>query len=103
MSAFDRHIGHRRHFTPRELGGLLEDAGYRVERVMAAGFPFFNLYRLVVIARGERLAQDVARRREAPASPAARVAMAVFRALLTANLSVGPWGWQVAGVARKPE
>ena len=102
MSAFDRHIGHRRHFTAAALHGLLEEAGYRVEHVTTAGFPVFNLYRLVVIARGERLAEDVACRREAPASPAARVAMAVFRALLTANVSVGPWGWQIVGVARTP-
>jgi trans-aconitate methyltransferase len=27
MSAFDRHIGHRRHFTAGALEGLLEDAG----------------------------------------------------------------------------
>lgn len=30
-----------------------------VERICLAGFPFFNLYRLMVIARGERLSSDV--------------------------------------------
>jgi SAM-dependent methyltransferase len=103
MSAFDRHIGHRRHFSTRELRGLLEDAGYQVERVMTAGFPAFNLYRLVVIVRGERLVRDVSRRGSAPAGAAARAVMAVFRALLAATPLGGPWGWQIAAVARAPE
>jgi trans-aconitate methyltransferase len=103
MSAFDRHIGHRRHFTTRELHRLLEDAGYRVERVTTAGFPLFNLYRLVVIARRQRLASDVARRGRSPASPAARVAMAVFRVVLPWATLGGPWGWQIVGVATTPD
>jgi hypothetical protein len=74
-----------------------------VERVVGAGFPFFNLYRLVVIARGERLVADVARRGDRAVSPAARAGMAVFGGLLRASLNCWPWGWQVAGVARAPE
>ena len=103
MSAFDRHIGHRRHFTAAALHGLLEEAGYRVEHVTTAGFPFFNLYRMVVIARGERLVADVAQRGDGAVSPAARVGMAVFGGLLRASLNGWPWGWQVAGVATAPE
>src|SRR6186713_410673 len=48
MSAFDQHIGHRRHFTPEGLRRLLVDAGLKVESLNGAGFPFFNLYRLTV-------------------------------------------------------
>jgi SAM-dependent methyltransferase len=103
MSAFDRRIGHRRHFTTKELRGLLEGAGYLVERVTTAGFPLFNLYRLVVIARGERLARDVSRRGAAGGSPAARVVMALFRVVLAGTPLGGPWGWQIAGMARVPE
>ena len=58
-SAFDRHIGHHRHFTAADLRGVLTDAGFAVERVHRAGFPFFNLYKLAVIARGRRLIADV--------------------------------------------
>src|SRR2546423_2245665 len=57
MSAFDRHIGHRQHFNRRKIRSILEQAGYSVQRVYLAGFPFFNLYRLLVIARGKRLAR----------------------------------------------
>ena len=55
-SAFDRHIGHRRHYNRRDLRRLLEGVGLRVDGVIAAGFPFHTLYRLAVILRGERLA-----------------------------------------------
>src|ERR1019366_8578622 len=44
MSAFDRHIGHRKHYAPEELRCRLEGAGFRVERASGAGWPFFDLY-----------------------------------------------------------
>src|SRR5205823_4886877 len=59
MSAFDRHIGHRQHFTRASIGELLRSSGFSIERICLSGFPFFNLYRCLVIARGEKLASDV--------------------------------------------
>ena len=53
-SAFDKHIGHYQHFTADALAQVLTDAGFDVDRVLRAGFPFFNLYKLAVIARGKR-------------------------------------------------
>jgi SAM-dependent methyltransferase len=102
MSLFDRHIGHRKHFTPGELRALLESAGFEVEWVGGAGFPFFNLYRLVVIARGKRLVQDVSRRGQAGVSLLARFVMSIFRLLFHFNLAKSPWGWQVIALARNP-
>ena len=71
----DRHIGHRRHFTPADLAQVLGAAGFTVETATGAGFPFFNLYRLTVILRGARLKDD------ASGEPGAllRFASAVFR------------------------
>jgi SAM-dependent methyltransferase len=93
MSQFDRHIGHRRHYQPEELRALLERAGFRVESAHGAGFPFFNLYRRVVIARGSKLIKDVANEPSLPA----RVAMRAFDELFRWNL----WtrGWQTVTVA----
>jgi SAM-dependent methyltransferase len=101
MSAFDRHIGHRQHFDRRKIRAMLEQAGYSVERTYQAGFPFFNLYRLLVIARGQRLAQDAQTGSAGAPSGVARFAMKVFRVLFHANLLDSPFGWQVVATARK--
>jgi len=101
MSAFDRHIGHRQHFTRESIRRVLEAAGFATERVYLSGFPFFNLYRCVVIARGEHLVADVSAGKANLASRAADGVMAVFRLLFRANLRNSPFGWQVVAVARK--
>jgi 2-polyprenyl-3-methyl-5-hydroxy-6-metoxy-1,4-benzoquinol methylase len=48
MSRFDHAIGHQRHYRPEHLESLLTNAGLHVERVLAWGFPFHNLYRSAV-------------------------------------------------------
>jgi SAM-dependent methyltransferase len=101
-SAFDVHIGHRRHFTAAALREVLEQAGLDVQMVAGAGFPFFNLYRLVVCARGKRLVDDVREARGEPAGAAARAAMALFDRLFRLNLPPGRRGWQIVAVARVP-
>lgn len=99
MSAFDLHIGHRQHFDRRKISTMLEQAGYSVERTYLAGFPFFNLYRLLVKARGRRLAQDV--KSAGASSGLAGFVLKVFRVLFHANLLDSPFGWQVVAAARK--
>jgi 2-polyprenyl-3-methyl-5-hydroxy-6-metoxy-1,4-benzoquinol methylase len=78
-SAFDRHIGHRRHFTPALLDHTAGAAGFQVEKIQASGFPFFNLYKLVVILRGKKLIEDVANGPQAKASFFSRLVMGIFR------------------------
>ncbi len=102
MSAFDRHIGHRRHYTPFALRSTLVAAGFEVERTVGAGFPFFNLYRVVVILRGEGMVADAGGAGASTPSLPARAAMAVFRPLLTVPVPHSALGWQVVGVARIP-
>jgi SAM-dependent methyltransferase len=101
ISAFDRHIGHRKHFDRHQIHALLEQTGYVVERIYLAGFPFFNLYRLLVIARGKRLAQDVETQPGGVSSAAASFIMKLFRLLFRFNLRDSPFGWQMVAVARK--
>lgn len=100
MSAFDHHIGHRRHFTPAYLASTLSEAGYEVDSCFGAGFPFFNLYRLAVIGRGDRLKDDVSQ--GGGISLPARAVMAAFGPLLRLTLQRSPWGWQTIGIARVP-
>jgi 2-polyprenyl-3-methyl-5-hydroxy-6-metoxy-1,4-benzoquinol methylase len=102
MSAFDRHIGHRRHFSAGALRQVLAASGFAVEKVTGVGFPLFNLYRLVVISRGQRLVGDLAAGgagRKWALSPA-RLAMGGFGLLLAAPQPQSRWGWQVVAVAR---
>jgi SAM-dependent methyltransferase len=102
MSAFDRHIGHRQHFSPGALRELLQEAGFEVELAAGAGFPFFNLYRLVVIARGRRVVDDATSARQDSESRLARAAMAAFGVLFRLNLPIRRWGWQTIAVAHRP-
>lgn len=104
MSAFDRHIGHRRHFSDMSVRRTLADAGFAVEKVWLAGFPFFNLYRLLVILRGRRLIADVeSGNGRGAASGLARMAMSAFRLLFKLNLRSSPFGWQIVAIARKAQ
>ena len=65
----------------------------------AAGFPFFNLYKLVVLLRGRRLVEEARAGASMASSPAARLVAAAFRALFALNLRRTPWGWQLLAVA----
>jgi SAM-dependent methyltransferase len=102
-SAFDHHIGHYQHFTPAKLDAVLTDAGYQVQRVLRAGFPFFNLYKLAIIARGKRLITSIESR--GPDNPPGRVeslALSFFRFGFRHTFDHAPFGWQIAAVARVP-
>jgi len=93
MSAFDKHIGHRQHFSIPGLKSLLEESGYSQCKVWGAGFPFFNLYRLVVILRGQKLVDDASQAGK-PMSLAARMVMSLFGILFRLNLNRSTLGWQ---------
>jgi len=101
MSAFDRHIGHRQHFNRPMVEAMLQQAGYSPERVYATGFPFFNFYRLLVIAGGERLARDVEAESKGIVTAMAGKLMKLFGTLFRANMQDSRFGWQLIAVARK--
>jgi SAM-dependent methyltransferase len=99
MSAYDRHVGHRQHFTKRALTALLVASGYTVEHVVRTGFPFFNLYKLATILRGEKLVHDA---ETAATGIWARALSLLFHALFQGNLTDSAFGWQLIAVARRP-
>jgi trans-aconitate methyltransferase len=103
MSAFDKHIGHRKHFCPSEIEQLFREAGYVPEQVTGAGFPFFNLYRCLVVLRGKKLIDDVSARQHPSASWYARLTMALFHRVFRLNRDSSPWGWQMIGKAHVPD
>lgn len=98
MSAFDKHIGHRQHFSITGLKSLLEESGYSHCKVWGSGFPFFNLYRLVVILRGQKLVDDASHANK-PMSLPARLVMSLFGILFRLNLNRSTLGWQRFAVA----
>jgi len=99
VTAYDRHIGHRRHFRAEELAALLRDSGFEVMRATGAGFPIFNLYRLLMLALGRRLIGHAGAM--SPSAPARTIAC-LFALLLRRNVSLSRRGWQVVAVARLP-
>ncbi len=100
LSAYDRHIGHRRHFRPHDLADVLEAAGYEVDNIGRYGFPFFNLYRLLVVVRGRRLISDIGEQNgRVPGK--AMLAMRILNPLFHLSESRLPVGWQLVGVARR--
>jgi SAM-dependent methyltransferase len=102
-SAFDRHIGHRRHFTAARLRRLLETNGFEKVTVQRAGFPFFDLYRLVVIVRGKRLVADVEQAEgTALDAGASGTALRFFDRAFRYNLDSSPFGWQLLAEAHRP-
>jgi len=101
MSAFDRHIGHRQHFDRGKIKEMLKQAGYRTERVYAIGFPFFNIYRLLVIAGGKRLARDVNAESRGITAALASSLMKLFDVLFRGNTRDSLFGWQLVAIAHK--
>jgi SAM-dependent methyltransferase len=91
---FDKHIGHRAHFDPTKIAAVAEAAGYDVVRSGRIGFPFFNLYRIIIYLMGRRV-QAQARKD----SRAKKIFSAVFRLLLRFDLPVN-LGWQVYAVIK---
>jgi 2-polyprenyl-3-methyl-5-hydroxy-6-metoxy-1,4-benzoquinol methylase len=102
LSAFAKHIGHRRHYTQRLLETTLHQAGLVVAELRGAGFPFYNLYLLATIARGKKLIEDAGGQNGATPSLAARLGMRVFSPLFKLNLNRSNLGWQVVAIAAEP-
>lgn len=99
ISAFDRHIGHRQHFNRRSISDLMRQSGFVVEKSYSAGFPFFNLYRLAIILRGNQVAKD-AKRSTLKTLTVAKIIAKIFEKLFFFNLQRSPFGWQMVAVGR---
>lgn len=99
MTAYDRHIGHRRHFRPDELTALLRDSGFEVLLATGAGFPVFNLYRLLMLALGRRL---IGVADSSAPGFSARAVGGLFGTSLRWNVTLSRRGWQIVAVSRLP-
>ena len=98
-SAYDRHIGHREHFTRRRLENLLQEAGYSNIRVYRSGFPFFNVYKLSVILLGKKLIENPDKYASAASGPS-RIGKVAHK-LMKMSFVDSPFGWQIFAVASR--
>jgi SAM-dependent methyltransferase len=103
-SAFDRHIGHRRHFDAGRLRRLLADAGLERINIERAGFPFFNLYRLSVMMGGRRLIDDFRPSASSTVKQPSRKTLQQWAArcfdfFFRWNIGDTPFGWQLVATA----
>ena len=97
MTEYDRHIGHRQHFDPSTLEELLRRSGYEVCRSTGAGYPVFNVYRLLMRALGARLVSIAG---STEPSALSRLAMRAFGLGMRLNLRLSRRGWQIVALAR---
>lgn len=100
-TAFDISIGHRAHFSMKDVHELMNQAGLRDVQVRRIGFPFFNLYRLLIFLRGKRLIRDIESERLHD-SRLARISTSTFNVLFRLRADFIPLGWQIIAVGIKP-
>ena len=93
ISAFHKHIGHRRHYTAESLTELLTTSGFEVDWATGMGFPFFNLYVGLLVVGGEKAVTEVSKEPGRVIRTAGRVFDFLFR------MNSMRAGWQIAAVA----
>lgn len=93
-TAFDIHIGHRQHFDRKSLKNLLEDSGFVDVTVQRYGWPFFNLYRTLVLLRGKKLIEDV-ENDSVTDSALNRILAKFFSVAFKGNIKSRFVGWQL--------
>jgi 2-polyprenyl-3-methyl-5-hydroxy-6-metoxy-1,4-benzoquinol methylase len=92
----ERRVGHRRHFTAREMHALLVETGWRPERVWQCGFPFHDLSKRLANLRPDAAMARFDGRAYGPVEDALCLALrALFR------LNSGARGAQLFAVARR--
>jgi 2-polyprenyl-3-methyl-5-hydroxy-6-metoxy-1,4-benzoquinol methylase len=111
MSAFDKVIGHQRHYTPASLEARLTQAGFQMERVVAWGFPFHSFYRTAVrvasgmtVPKGPKAAPKAeSAERKSSVSNVLGAAYTLFGKALKPlfYLNAPIWGEQLVAVARR--
>ena len=102
-SAYDKHIGHRQHFSKTLLIQTLENAGYENVEVFRAGFPIFNIYKLLTVLAGEKLIETADFKEKKTESRLIQVLSKVFNLAFNLALPNFPLGWQLIATAEKPK
>jgi len=97
QSSYDKYLGHRRHYTKKSLTQLLHAADFKIEKIWQGGFPFFNLYKLLVTLRGKKIVEDA---KQTEFTLPFKLLLKLFSFLFHFNLSHSYFGWQLIAVAK---
>ena len=101
MNEFEKSIGHRKHYMRSELENLVKSSGFSIIEIRCAGFPFFNLYKIIAFLRGKKIMQnDINPNRKI--SKILRIIFKIFNVLFHFNLTNSPFGWQLILIAIPP-
>ena len=98
-SEYDKHIGHRQHFSKRLLTETLTCAGYKNIKIFRAGFPVFNIYKLMTILAGKKLIQTASVTEDHRDSKMIGFLSKAFNPLFKCSLPNFPFGWQLVAIA----
>ncbi len=97
MNKFEKHIGHRKHYTKNELELLLSQNGFKIIKTYRMGFPFHNIYKLLAWLRGDKIINDGTQK----PSTLFKLIFKIFNILYKFNLNDSPWGWQLLTIAER--
>lgn len=100
MNEFEKSIGHRKHYSKDELQSLVAMSGLNVVKTIRAGFPFFNLYKVIALMRGKKLLNDA--NQKGDSSFLMLFVLKVFDRLFKFNIESSPFGWQLLLIAENP-
>lgn len=100
---FDHHIGHLRHYTRESLAKVLTEAGFTIRHLEAPGWPFFNIYKLLIALRGKAFLADIDAKADAGRSTMRALVAKVFDVLLRQQKGTGRLGWQMLAVVQPAE
>jgi len=98
-SAYDKHIGHRQHYSKRLLMTTLLNAGYKNVRIYRAGFPIFNVYKLLTIMAGRKLIETASVSEQHGESKLTVLISKTFNLIFKFSLPNFPLGWQLVATA----
>lgn len=98
---YDKHLGHRQHFTEASLRTVLTAGGVTDIHIYRNGFPWFNLYKLTVWLRSRALIENLNKSGGAPGR-AEKLVTRVFRTLFRRTLRDFPLGWQLSASGIAP-
>jgi SAM-dependent methyltransferase len=93
----DIYLGHRRHYTKKSLTQILQAADFKIEKIWQGGFPFFNLYKILVTLRGKKIIADA---KQTEFSWTFSLLLKIFSILFRFNLPHSYFGWQLVAVAK---